>query len=148
VTSHYHILFVAKHKTKYYFNKVLRYPEDVWKIKHKDEDLIDFKTVCDDWDEEEDGDPLDFWVIKRPYNRGEIKVPNKLPPKLMRKILLFSSKPGDTILDTFGGGGSSIVGVIRLNKEDNGNRKAIIIEKSKPMYEFILSQIKKELGND
>ncbi|MEO0147277.1 MAG: site-specific DNA-methyltransferase [candidate division WOR-3 bacterium] len=32
VTSHYHILFVVKDEKKYKFNKIERYPEDVWII--------------------------------------------------------------------------------------------------------------------
>lgn len=32
VTSHYHILFVAKDEDKYKFNKIEHYPEDVWII--------------------------------------------------------------------------------------------------------------------
>ena len=32
VTSHYHILFLAKSRKKYKFNKVENYPEDVWII--------------------------------------------------------------------------------------------------------------------
>jgi len=32
VTSHYHILFVAKDANKYKFNKIEHYPEDVWII--------------------------------------------------------------------------------------------------------------------
>ena len=35
VTSHYHILFVAKDENKYRFNKVEHYPEDVWSIKRE-----------------------------------------------------------------------------------------------------------------
>ncbi|RSD34181.1 MAG: DNA modification methylase [Methanohalophilus sp.] len=35
VTSHYHILLLAKDPKKYYFNKMEHYPEDVWDIKRK-----------------------------------------------------------------------------------------------------------------
>ncbi len=33
VTSHYHLLFLAKDTKKYYFNKIEHYPLDVWEIK-------------------------------------------------------------------------------------------------------------------
>jgi|SRR5579883_1991532 site-specific DNA-methyltransferase (adenine-specific) len=33
VTSHYHVLFLAKDEDKYYFNKISHYPLDVWEIK-------------------------------------------------------------------------------------------------------------------
>lgn len=32
VTSHYHLLFLAKSKDDYYFNKIQHYPLDVWEI--------------------------------------------------------------------------------------------------------------------
>ncbi|MFX0107379.1 MAG: DNA-methyltransferase [Candidatus Hodarchaeota archaeon] len=35
VTSHYHILLLAKHPKKYYFNKIEHYPLDVWEINRK-----------------------------------------------------------------------------------------------------------------
>jgi len=35
VTSHYHILFLAKDHEKYFFNKLEHYPEDVWIINRK-----------------------------------------------------------------------------------------------------------------
>ncbi|MHA1228138.1 MAG: DNA-methyltransferase [Candidatus Hodarchaeales archaeon] len=33
VTSHYHLLLVVKDTKKYYFNKILHYPGDIWNIK-------------------------------------------------------------------------------------------------------------------
>lgn len=35
VTSHYHILMLAKNQDSYYFNKIEHYPLDVWDIKRK-----------------------------------------------------------------------------------------------------------------
>jgi site-specific DNA-methyltransferase (adenine-specific) len=35
VTSHYHILLLAKNSGKYYFNKMEHYPLDIWDIKRK-----------------------------------------------------------------------------------------------------------------
>jgi site-specific DNA-methyltransferase (adenine-specific) len=35
VTSHYHVLFLAKNKNNYYFNKMEHYPLDIWDIKRK-----------------------------------------------------------------------------------------------------------------
>lgn len=110
VSSHYHILFVAKNKTKYFFHKAEHYPEDVW-------------------------------IIKRPYAKGIIKVPNKLPPELIRKILYFSSKDGDIIVDPFCGSGSIPIEILKLNQETNEKRFFIGIEKAKPMYDFIIQRI-------
>ncbi|MFQ5831186.1 MAG: DNA-methyltransferase [Candidatus Thorarchaeota archaeon] len=35
VTSHYHVLLLAKNPRNYFFNKVEHYPEDVWVVKRK-----------------------------------------------------------------------------------------------------------------
>jgi site-specific DNA-methyltransferase (adenine-specific) len=78
VTSHYHILFVAKDPKRYTFNKVEHYPEDVW-------------------------------VINREYWKGRKKTPTKLPPELVKKILSYSSNPGDLVFDPFLGSGTVAV---------------------------------------
>jgi site-specific DNA-methyltransferase (adenine-specific) len=78
VTSHYHILFVVKDPTRYTFNKVEHYPEDVWEI-------------------------------RREYWKGRKKTPTKLPSEIVRKILRFSSNPGDLVFDPFLGSGTVAV---------------------------------------
>jgi len=78
VTSHYHVLFMAKDPKRYTFNKIDHYPEDVW-------------------------------VINREYWKGRKKTPTKLPPELVRKILMYSSNPGDLVLDPFLGSGTVAV---------------------------------------
>jgi site-specific DNA-methyltransferase (adenine-specific) len=78
VTSHYHILFVAKDPKHYAFNKIDHYPEDVW-------------------------------VINREYWKGRKKTPTKLPSELVKKILCYSSNPGDLVLDPFLGSGTVAV---------------------------------------
>lgn len=78
VTSHYHILFVAKDPKRYTFNKLDHYPEDVW-------------------------------VINREYWKGKKKTPTKLPRELVRKILRYSSNPGDLVFDPFLGSGTVAV---------------------------------------
>jgi len=50
--------------------------------------------------------PEDVWVINREYWKGRKKTPTKLPPELVRKILQYSSNPGDLILDPFLGSGT------------------------------------------
>ena len=83
VTSHYHILFVAKDPKQYTFNKIDHYPEDVW-------------------------------VINREYWKGRKKTPTKLPSELVKKILHYSSNPGDLVLDPFLGSGT--VAVVALQE--------------------------------
>ncbi len=50
--------------------------------------------------------PEDVWVINREYWKGKKKTPTKLPTELVKKILLYSSNPGDLVLDPFLGSGT------------------------------------------
>jgi site-specific DNA-methyltransferase (adenine-specific) len=50
--------------------------------------------------------PEDVWVINREYWKGKRKTPTKLPHELVKKILHYSSSPGDLILDPFIGSGT------------------------------------------
>jgi len=50
--------------------------------------------------------PEDVWVINREYWKGRMKTPTKLPSELVKKILCYSSNPGDLVLDPFLGSGT------------------------------------------
>jgi site-specific DNA-methyltransferase (adenine-specific) len=50
--------------------------------------------------------PEDVWVINREYWKGKKKTPTKLPPEIVRKIVGYSSNPGDIVLDPFLGSGT------------------------------------------
>ena len=53
--------------------------------------------------------PEDVWVINREYWTGKRKTPTKLPLALVKKILSFSSREGDLVLDPFLGSGTVAV---------------------------------------
>ena len=50
------------------------------------------------------------------------------PTGLIRRILQIATKPGDLILDSFAGSGTTGHAVLSQNQEDNGARKFILIE--------------------
>ena len=50
------------------------------------------------------------------------------PIELIKEILGRLSKPGDIILDSFAGSGTTAHAVLNLNNEDGGNRKFILVE--------------------
>jgi site-specific DNA-methyltransferase (adenine-specific) len=85
VTSHYHLLFAAKDRKRYFFSKAEHYPEDVW-------------------------------VINREYWTGKRKTPTKLPLALVKKILSFSSRRGDLVLDPFLGSGTVAVAAKEMGR--------------------------------
>jgi site-specific DNA-methyltransferase (adenine-specific) len=53
--------------------------------------------------------PEDVWVINREYWKGKKKTPTKLPQELVRKIVRYSSNPGDIVFDPFLGSGTVAV---------------------------------------
>ena len=62
------------------------------------------------------------------------------PVSLIKYLISFHTKDNDIILDSFAGSGTTAHAVLELNKEDNGNRKFILvqlpekIEEDKPAY--------------
>jgi site-specific DNA-methyltransferase (adenine-specific) len=54
--------------------------------------------------------PEDVWVINREYWKGKKKTPTKLPSEIIKKILMYSSNPGDLVFDPFLGSGTVAVG--------------------------------------
>ena len=75
--------------------------------------------------------PEDVWEIKREYLPGEKKNSTKLPNELVEKLLKYSSKENDLVLDPFMGNGTTAVACIKLNRkyvgfEINPNAQDII----------------------
>jgi len=98
VTSHYLIFFVTKHKSKYNFYHNSRFADNErLKINGKDRGSARY------------ADMEDVWHIKKEYWTGEKKTPTKLPSELIKKILSYSSKKGDLVLDPFLGSGQVAV---------------------------------------
>jgi len=78
VCSHYHILRFGKTK----------------KVKF-------YKDCRFDTTKEQYNDMEDVWFIKKEYSKDTIKNINKLPDELIRKILLYTTKENDNVLDIF-----------------------------------------------
>lgn len=53
---------------------------------------------------------------------------NPKPTQLISQILSFATKPDSIILDSFAGSGTSAHAILSMNKQDQGNRKFILIE--------------------
>jgi adenine-specific DNA-methyltransferase len=50
------------------------------------------------------------------------------PTRLIQRILQIATQPGDLILDSFAGSGTTGHAIMQLNKEDGGNRRFILVE--------------------
>ena len=93
VTSHYHCLFVCKDDSKKQFHPFSRFGKD----QREDGRSLHYR------------DKEDVWEIKREYWHGSEKTPTKLPADLIKKILAYSSREQDTVLDPFLGSGQVAV---------------------------------------
>ena len=94
VSSHYHILFWQKPKGIPTFNTYCRYGDSE---RGEDSSSLNYK------------DREDVFLINREYKPGEVKNKNELPYELLKKMILYSSDPGDTVCDMFLGGFSTAI---------------------------------------
>ena len=94
VTSHYHCLYVCKSDKKRRFYPFSRFRQD--------EKTVNGRSL-------HYRDKEDVWDIKREYWAGDEKTPTKLPSELIEKLLEYSSKKGDVVLDPFIGSGQVAV---------------------------------------
>ena len=94
VTSHYHCLYVCKNEKKRKFFPFKRFSKNA---KSEDGHSLHYK------------DKEDVWEIKREYWTGDTKTPTKLPAEIIEKILFYSSKKNDVVLDPFLGSGQVAV---------------------------------------
>ncbi len=86
ITSHYHILYLAKSKAKRTFNTYCRFEPleiDQQKRSYLNSDLED------------------VFIIHRENHTCNLRNSNKLPKLLIEKLIQYSSNPGDTIVDLF-----------------------------------------------
>ena len=59
---------------------------------------------------------------------GRVAFDTPKPTRLIERVLKVASKPGDLILDSFAGSGTTGQAVLNVNKEDQGGRRFILVE--------------------
>lgn len=118
ITSHYHLLYVAKNPKKVKFFTFSRF--------QKNEKTEDGKRNARYADME------DVWIINRENWTGMEKSPTKLPGEIIKKILSYSSEEGDMVLDPFSGSGQVPWFCKKMD------RKHIGFEKSKKIFDFCM----------
>lgn len=124
VTSHYHCLYVCKNPKKRKFYPFSRFKKD---SKNSEGRSLHYK------------DKEDVWNIKREYWTGDEKTPTKLPAELIEKILSYSSKKNDLVLDPFLGSGQ----VAMISKKQG--RKFLGFEIVKEYYNFAKKRLDKNV---
>lgn len=122
------IWFLTADPANYVFN--------VDQVKQRRQVVAPYKQngVAKDWQATANGNfrdtmPSNFWDdISIPYwsmpeNTGH---PTQKPEKLLAKIILASSNPGDFIFDPFAGSGSSLVTAAKLNRHYLGIEQSLL----------------------
>lgn len=122
VTSHYHVLYILKsNKSKPVFNTYCRYGNVE---KDLDGKSLNYK------------DREDVWVINKEFHPNKKKNKNKLPNKLIEKIIMYSSNEGDIVCDFFQGNFTSASCSIELGRIPIG------FEMNKESYDYNMRIIK------
>jgi site-specific DNA-methyltransferase (adenine-specific) len=119
VSSHYHILYYAKPGGERTFNTNCRFGATERNGGNGSLNYLDREDV---------------WAIPREYKPGQKKNKNELPKELLKKIVQYSSDPGDLVCDFFLGGFSTAKVAIGLD------RKACGFEKSREAFNHHLQE--------
>lgn len=84
-------------------------------------------------------DMLDIWLVKR-LSGSDYEHPTEKPPMLHEKALRRCTKPGDIILDLFGGSGSLLIACEQLK------RSAYLVEREPIFVDLIIRRYEKFTG--
>ena len=68
------------------------------------------------------------------------------PTRLIERILQITTNPGDIILDSFAGSGTTAHAVLNMNKADGGNRRFILIEMEDYAESITAERVKRVIG--
>lgn len=85
-------------------------------------------------------DLMDIWLVKR-LSANEYEHPTSKPPALYQKAIRRCTKPGDIILDGFGGGGSCLIAGEQLK------RKVYLVEIEPIFCDLIIKRYETLTGN-
>jgi len=85
------------------------------------------------------GDLFNIWLVKR-LPTSEYEHPTSKPPTLHEKALRRCTKPGDTVLDLFGGSGSTMIACEQLK------RKCLLVEKDPIFCDLIINRFERLTG--
>jgi len=120
ISSHYNISLFVKDKKKHYHD-----PEAYFKFKEgKGNNKENYE------------DRQDVWTIKREYVKGKKKTATVLPRDLVYKMIWYTSKQGDMLLDPMMGSG------VTLDIGLESGLSVVGIEKDKETFDFAYENLK------
>ncbi len=82
-------------------------------------------------------------ALKEIFDDGSFPFDTPKPSRLIEKILQLSTDKDSIILDSFAGSGTTAHAVLNLNKEDNGDRKFILVEMEDYAEEITAERVKR-----
>ncbi|MEM4115814.1 MAG: site-specific DNA-methyltransferase, partial [Saccharolobus sp.] len=118
-----------------------------WKVYYKEYELVDNAGS-----KRERSNPYNSLMLDFPNERGSSELTDLFskrvfeypkPSDLIKHILEIGSNNNSIILDFFAGSGTTAHAVMKLNKEDGGKRKFILVEMSDYFYDIIIPRLKK-----
>jgi adenine-specific DNA-methyltransferase len=81
------------------------------------------------WDRDFAGDNQEAQrEIRKIFTMDEQGFSTPKPTQLIQRVLQVATNPGDLILDSFAGSGTTGHAVLKMNQEDSGNRRFILVE--------------------
>ena len=122
ISSHYHILYCVKPNGDVTFNTNAFYADS---------------EKCENGGSLNYQDREDVWIMNREYKPGQVKNKNELPKALLSKMILYSSRPHDTVCDFFLGSFSTAKVAIGLG------RKACGFEINKNAFDYQIKEMEK-----
>lgn len=84
-------------------------------------------------------------ALKAILPEAEKKFDYPKAPDLIKSVLQAISEPGDIILDSFAGSGTTAHGVLSLNNDDDGDRKFILIEMMDYAESITAERVRREM---
>lgn len=126
---------------------VFRKINDKWKVYYKEYELVD-----NEGKPRERTNPYDTLLLEFQNELGTSEIENLFterifeypkPSDLILHLLKIGSDKNSIILDFFAGSGTTAHAVMKLNKEDGGKRKFILVEMSDYFYTVIIPRLKK-----
>ena len=91
-------------------------------------DNVEGKMVTSFWPYAEVGHTDEAKKELKALFDGEIPFDTPKPTRLLLRILQIASNEGDIVLDFFSGSATTAHAVLKMNTEDNGNRKFICVQ--------------------
>jgi adenine-specific DNA-methyltransferase len=85
--------------------------------------------------------------LKRIFE-GRAPFNNPKPSELILELLTYVSKPSDIVLDFFAGSGTTAHAVLKLNKQDGGKRRFIMVSSTEAIVDGSAEETKRNLCRD